>query len=180
MSESANLFLPNGIDVYKLTQYLKERYSNVDVQGQSGNPHFMNICFTDMTGAARNMSYYVYMNVPQGNDYPQKVIPNVSVNLSLGAKDTSNAILSAIAEAFGGGWLQKNDCGGYDDNDDEWIPIIAGTNAFGSSPSRQLVGVYNLIKADKKDKTLPVNYEESVIIDFVLRHLDEIKALPSA
>jgi len=178
MSETANLFLPNGIDVYKLTEYLKERYSDVDVQGQSGNPYFMNICFTDMAGAARNMSYYVYTNVPsQESDYPQKVIPNVTVNLSLGAKDTSNAILSGIAEAFGGGWLQKNDCGGYDDN--EWIPI-AGKNAFGGSPSRQLVGVYNLIKADKKDETLPVNYEESVIIDFVLRHLDEIKALPSA
>lgn len=179
MSESANLFLPSGIDVYKLTQYLKGKYSDVDVQGRNGDPHFMNIRFTDMTGDDRNMSFYVYMNAPSeanAKDYPQKVIPGVTVNLSLGAKDTSNTILSGIAKAFGGGWLQKNDCGGYDDNDDEWVPIV-GERAFGDNPFPQLVGVYNLIKADKKDKSLPINYEESIIIDFVLRHLDEIKAL---
>ena len=93
------------------------------------------IDFTSRNGNKRNL-FYMYQNI---NTYEnletykryglEDMVKAETTYLSLGCNDEAVQIISELVAAFGGGWIDENDCDGYEyypielDEDGNIIPV---------------------------------------------------------
>jgi hypothetical protein len=108
---------------------------------------------------------YTYDGIEEG--YPCHMKPNVSITFSLGLWGRSVKIMEEIAKNFGGGFVRENDC-----DDEDWF-YVEGENNLSEITDKESK-LFAMLS--KKNNGL-VSLDDYKVVDFVMEHLDEIKAL---
>jgi len=167
MSSDTKLFIQNGINPYELSKYIEKKYGKSKIIHNMYNCY--SIYFETEDGEPQRIWFYKYSH--KDDETPISIIPKKSCMLSIGCYYDGNSveILQDIAKNFGGGFLQKNDCGHYDGTD-IW-KYVEGKN--GNFATNTEINVFNFVE-NAKDKG---NLSTIELTKFILSHLDEIKNL---
>ena len=169
MDCDSKLFLKNGIDVFTLGKYIEENYGKskivnncLDLESFHGS-----ICFEDKNGDQRRLWISTYETQDNNSETPVPIIGGKSCVLILKYWGNSVKILQDIAQNFGGGYVQKNDCG-IEDGTDEWFYVDGENNDFATDTEAK---VWKIVQnANDRGDLRSVN-----LAKFIITHLDEIK-----
>lgn len=173
MSCDTKLFIQNGINAYQLSKYIESKYGKSEIIEASSIDAYdaYSIYFEDKKGEPQRIWCFTFKSTID-DDTPVSIIDGKSCMLSIGYYCDGNSveILQDIAQNFGGGFIQINDCGSFDGTD-EWRYVDGSKNVDYVSSTE--IEVFKLVQDSKYKNGL----NSVQLTKFILAHLDEIRKI---
>ena len=171
MGADTKLILKQGINRLALIKYLEKEYNNSClesdiIEGKIGTRSY-SVFFKDKEDDSRRLWVLSFDYEVKDDDYPVKIQKGKSCMIFMGFSESSVKILEGIANNFGGGYLQENDC---DDDRKEWHFVKGDNNRFTTDLED---AVYSFVENAKDRGEL----ESVALSKFLLSHLEELKYL---
>ena len=175
MGCEARYFSQKGVTLYYIVNYFQqnERFSNVRAMFANKEVSGGFICFHDNEDNENHSVWaYLYDYDVEDEDTDKPVLPikNESVQVSVRSDDYGIQLMTDMAKTLGG-YANDNDCGDTDAPD--FWKQYEGNNIVHNEIADKLFVMLDTDR-ERQVKNIPSALD---LVDFVIRHLDEIKNL---